>query len=79
MALKKYYTTKLTKGIPASEENATTVARIISEHWVASHCIGYKVLNDNSYQFASKFFMSICDTVGVNNITTTEYQRQTNS
>lgn len=71
--------TKLTKAIPNSKTNATTIARIFLEKWVANYGILSKLLSDNGPKFAEKFFMEVCSTLGVDNIPITQYQRPTNS
>lgn len=58
--------------------NATTVARIFLEHCATTHRIPSSLLTDNGFQFWSTFFLSVCSTVGVISITTTEYQPQIN-
>lgn len=70
--------TKLTKAILTTKKKAATVARIFVEHWVANYVISFKIVTENGPQFVSKFFVAVCSTLGLNNITTIEYHSQTN-
>lgn len=66
-----------TKAIPTVRTIATTVACIFIEQWVANYSILSTLLTEIRPQFLSKFFVAVCSTLGVQNITTTEYQPQT--
>lgn len=68
--------TELTKKISTTETYATTVVRIFLEYWVTTCGIRSKLLTDNGSQFVSNFFVAVCNTLSVNNITTTEFHRQ---
>lgn len=57
--------TKRTRAIPTTTTNATTVARIFVEHWVANCGIPSKLLSENRPHFVSKFFVAVFDTLGV--------------
>lgn len=69
---------KLTKVVPTTETNYTTVSCIFLEHWVPKYCFPSKLLTDHNRRFVSKLFLAGCNTLCVNNITTTEYLLQTN-
>lgn len=63
--------TKRTKAIPTTK-NATTVARILLEHWVAYYAITSKLLTDNGSQIVSEIRVVMCGTLGVDNISTSD-------
>lgn len=63
---------KLTKSMPTTKHNNTTVARILFEHWVAKYVIPSMLLTDNSPQFVSKLFVTVCSTFAMNNNTLTD-------
>lgn len=65
----------MTKAIPNTKTNATTTARIILGQCVENYGKLSKLFTDNGLQFVSKFFVVVCSTPGVTNITTTEYQK----
>lgn len=67
---------KLTKTIPMSKTNSTTVVSIFLELWLLNFRILQKSLTESHPQFVSKFFMAVYSTVVVNTINTTEYRRQ---
>lgn len=73
--------TKRTKAILTSITNCTTVACIFREHYAAKcdYGIPLKTVADNGPQFLLMFFVVVCSTIGVNNITTTEWHPQTSS
>lgn len=68
---------KLTIAIQNTKTSATTVAHNFIEQWVASYSIPSKLFTDKSPQFVSKFFVALCSTLGMNNITSTKYHPQT--
>lgn len=68
---------KLTSAIPTPKTNGTRVARMFLEHCVANSGILSILLTDNGPQRLSKFLVAVCSTLGVNGITTTEYNQQT--
>lgn len=70
--------TKLSKAIPTSEENSTTVSGNFPEHWVANHGIASKLLNDHGSQFVSRLVVAVFSALGVSNITTIVDEPQTN-
>lgn len=71
------YTT-LKKAMPTTKTNATIVARIILESSVANYSISSRLRTDNGTQFLSKLFVVVCNTLGMNSITTAEYHTRTN-
>lgn len=70
--------TKLTKAILNQMTNATTAHRIFVHQQVPSSAILIKLLTDNWSQFVSMFFVTVCSTLGVNDIITSEYHPHTN-
>lgn len=68
---------ELTKAKPTSKINATTVARFFLEHWMPNYDISSKILTGNNSEFVANFFGVVCSTLGMDNITTTEYHTHT--
>lgn len=71
-----YSYTKLTKAIPTTNTIPVTVAFIFLENWAANYFIPSNLLTENDLQFVSKFLAAVCSTLGLNNITTTEFHPQ---
>lgn len=71
--------TKPINSVLTPKANATTVARIFSEHWVANLGIPSELLTDNGPRFVSNVLVLVCSTFGVNNTITTEYDPQVSS
>lgn len=67
------------KAILTPKTNSTLVARIILEHWVGHFGISSKLFTDNGPQFVLKFFLAVCSTLEVKNITTTECHPENHS
>lgn len=65
--------TKLTKAIQKTKINATTVARTFFENWVASYGILSRLPTDYGTHFVPNFFVAVCITLAVENITITGY------
>lgn len=67
---------ELTKSIPAQKTNAKAVARLFLEHRDANFAIPSNLLTFHVLQLLPKLFEAVCCTVGMNNITTTEFHTQ---
>lgn len=65
--------TSLSRPITTSEKNVTTIALNVPTHWVG-HCnILSKLQSDSGAQFVTKYFMVVCGTLWMIEITTIEY------
>lgn len=68
---------ELNKPILNLKMNDATVARLILENGVVNCGTLLKLLAEKVGQIVSKFFVLVCSTIGMNNITATEYYQQT--
>ena len=69
---------KLTHVVPLRRINAYTVAVAFVEAWVFKYGPPKTLISDNGGQSASKFFQAVCSLLGISNIFTSTYHRQTN-
>ena len=70
--------TKLTQVVPLRTITALNVANAFVEHWVFKYGPPETLISDNGSQFASKFFQSVCECLGIANVFTSTYHPQTN-
>ena len=68
----------LTAVVPLRTTNAYSVAIAICEAWIFKYGPPESVLTDNGKQFASRFFQSVCDLLGLSNVYTSAYHPQVN-
>lgn len=71
--------TKQNKSTRTTATKVTTVVYHFLECWVVSYSITSQLLTNNGPQSLLKFFLAVCSTLELYNITTTEYQSQTNN
>lgn len=69
---------KYTKTVPLSSIKVQPVAKAFCDHWVYDFGPPRYVLSDNGKQFASKFFVAVCNTLRIRNLVTSAYHPQTN-
>ena len=69
---------KLTAVVRLRNVNAYSTAVAICEAWVFKYGPPRTLLSDNGKQFASRFFLSVCQLLGVTNAFTSAYHPQTN-
>lgn len=70
--------TKLMNFITTQKTSTTAGARITFDHWLANFGILSISLTKKGPQFVSKFFLAVCSTLAVNNITTIRYHSEIN-
>lgn len=70
---------KQSKAIPPSKAYDTTAAHVFQEHWAGSYCSRSKLLTDNRPPFGAKSFLAVGSRLGVTDLTTKNYQLQTNA
>lgn len=64
---------ELAKAIPTTKTTKTEVVKIVLEHWVNNFGTPTELLTDNGPQIISNVFTAICTQLGINTITTFEY------
>ena len=69
---------KLTAVVPLRNVNAYSTAVAFCEAWVLKYGPPKTLLSDNGKQFASRFFLSVCQLLGVMNAFTSAYHPQAN-
>ena len=69
---------KLTAVVPLRTTNAFSVAIAFCEAWIFKYGPPESVLTDNGKQFASRFFQSVCQLLGLSNVYTSAYHPQAN-
>lgn len=70
--------TKFTNAISSPKTNATRVAHLIPDHWVAICSIPSNPLTGSGSKLVSTCFVVLCSTLIVNNIRPTEYEPRIN-
>ena len=68
----------LTAEVPLRNVNAYSTAVAFCEAWVFKYGPPRTLLSDNGKQFASRFFLSVCQLLGVTNAFTSAYHQQAN-
>ena len=68
----------LTAVVPLRNVNACSTAVAFCEAWVFKYGPPKTLLSDNGKQFASRFFLSVCQLLGVTNAFTSAYHPQVN-
>lgn len=69
---------KLIKAAPTSKTTAAIVARVFVKYWINNYGIPGRVLTDIRPQFTSKFFSMVCAELGIETLTTSEYNSHCN-
>jgi len=69
---------KVVRCVALMKITAVSVASALVEVWVASYGPPDVILSDQGSQFMSKFFLSVCRTLGIEPRASTPYHPQTN-
>lgn len=64
---------KLTRAVPTTQTTALHVASIFYDHWIIPYGIPDHLLTENSNQFVSKFFATLCQFLDLKHLTTTTF------
>ena len=71
------YLTEWVEAFPASDQHATTIARLLVEHTICRHGIPEELLSDRGSNFLSELIMELCTILGKKKINTSGYHPQT--
>lgn len=71
------YLTKWVEAFPTSDQQASTIARLLVEHIVCHHGVPEELLSDCGSNFLSELTLELCFLTGMKTINTSVYHPQT--
>ena len=71
------YLTKWVEAFPTSDQQASTIARLLVEHIICRHGVPEELLSDCGSNFLSDLVLELCSLLGVKKINTSGYHPQT--